>query len=39
MDEKAYWRRVNKGPDKKEVVIDLIEEWCDRWWRKADGRV
>ena len=26
MDGKAYWRRVEKVPDKKEVVIDLVEE-------------
>ena len=39
MDEKVRWRRVEKGPDEKEVVIDLVEEWCDRWWREAGGRV
>ena len=39
MDKKARWRRVEKGPDEREVVIDLVEEWCDRWWREAVGRV
>ena len=27
MDEKVLWRRVEKGPDKKEVVNALVEEW------------
>ena len=39
MDEKVRWRRVEKGPDQREVVIDLEEEWCDRCWREAGGRV
>ena len=39
MDEKARWRRVEKGPDDKEIVIDLVEEWFDEWWRNTGGRV
>ena len=39
MDEKVRWRRVEKGPDDKEVVIDLVEEWFDEWWRNAGVRV
>ena len=39
MDEKAKWRRVEKGPDDREIVIDLVEEWFDEWWRNAGGRV
>ena len=39
MDEKARWKRVEKGPDDKEIVIDLVEEWFDTWWRNAEGRV
>ena len=39
MDENARWRRVEKGPDDKEIVIDLVEEWFDEWWRNAGGRV
>ena len=38
MDEKARWRRVEKRPDDKEIVIDLVE-WFDVWWRNAGGRV
>ena len=29
MDEKIRWRRAEKGPDDREVVIDLVEEWFD----------
>ena len=29
MDEKVRWKRVERGLDKKEVVIDLVEEWFD----------
>ena len=39
IDKKVCWRRVEKGPDEKEIVIDLVEEWCDRWWRETGGRV
>ena len=39
MDEKIRWSRVEKYPDEKEVVIDLVEEWYDRWWREAGWRV
>ena len=30
---------MEKGADEREVVIDLVEEWCERWWREAGGRV
>ena len=39
MDEKARWKRVKKGQDDTEVVIDLVEQWFDEWWRNARGRV
>ena len=31
MDEKVRWKTVEKGPDRKEIVIDLMEEWFDEW--------
>ena len=31
MNENVRWRRVEKGPDEKDVVVDLVEEWCDHW--------
>ena len=39
MDQKVRWKRVEKGPDDKEIVIDLMEEWFDEWWRNTGGRV
>ena len=28
MEEKENWRRVEKEPDEREVVINLVEKWC-----------
>ena len=39
MDEKARWRRVEKGPGDTEVIVDLVEDWFDQWWRGSGGRV
>ena len=38
MDEKNYWRRVEKGEGEKEVVIDLVEDWHNAWWRWGSAR-
>ena len=38
MDEKNRWRRVEKGEGDKEVVIDLLEEWHDMWWRRGSAK-
>lgn len=32
MNQKWRWKRVLKGEDGKEQEIDLIEEWCQKWW-------
>ena len=39
MDEKARWRRVEKGLYNRKVIIDLVEEWFDESWKNAEGRV
>ena len=38
MDERNRWRRVEKGEGDKEVVIDLVEEWQDMWWRRGSAK-
>ena len=38
MDEKNRWRRVEKGEGNKEMVIDLVEEWHDAWWRRGPAK-
>ena len=38
MDEKNRWRRVDKCEGDKEVVIDLVEEWHDMWWRRGSAK-
>ena len=38
MDDKHRWRRVEKVGGEKDVVIDLVEEWHDSWWRRGSAR-
>ena len=38
MDEKNRWKRVEKGEGDKGVVIDLVEEWHDKWWRRGSAK-
>ena len=38
MDEKNRWKRVEKGEGDKGVVIDLMEEWHDKWWRRGSAK-
>ena len=38
MDEKYHWKRVERGEGDKEVVIDLVEEWHDAWWRWGSAK-
>ena len=35
MDEKNCWKRIEKGEGEMEVVVDLVEEWYDLWWRRS----
>ena len=37
MDKKNRWRMVEKGEGDKEVVIDLVGEWHDTWWRRRSA--
>ena len=39
MDENVRWKRVEKGPYNKKVIIDLVEKYCNQWWEEAGGRV
>ena len=35
MVHKWGWKRTIKGEDGKEEEIDLIEEWCHKWWHRG----
>ena len=34
MDQKWRWKEKITGENGREEEIDLIEEWCQKWWQR-----
>ena len=37
MNENSRCQRMGKGEVEKEVVVDLVEDWHDAWWRRESA--
>ena len=35
MDQKWRWEEKVTGKSEKEEEIDLVEEWCQKWWQRG----
>ena len=35
MDQKWRWKEKITGENGREEEIDLIEEWCQKWWQRG----
>ena len=35
MDQKWIWKEKVTGKSENEEEIDLVEEWCQKWWQRG----